>query len=35
MISRSVGYLYGGTGGKLIREVIDPWDYKQLRPREE
>ena len=30
---RRIGYLYGGTGGKNIREVINPWDYKQLRPK--
>ena len=34
-ISRCVGYLHGGTGGKNIREIINPWDHNQLRPREE
>jgi hypothetical protein len=35
MMLRRVGYLHGGTGGKNVRELIDPWDYRQLRPKEE
>jgi hypothetical protein len=34
-IRRHVGYLYGGTGGKNIREVINPWEPRQLRKKEE
>ena len=32
---RAVGYLYGGSGGKNIREIVNPWDWKELRPKEE
>jgi hypothetical protein len=34
-LNRFVGYLHGGTGGKNIREVINPWDPKELRVKEE
>ena len=32
---RPVGYLYGGTGGKNVREIINPWENRELRVKPE
>ena len=30
---RRLAYLHGGTGGKLIQQVIDPFKPRELRPK--
>ena len=30
---RSLAYLHGGTGGKMVQQVIDPFQPRELRPK--